>query len=149
MYSRSLARQKYGGWFVLTTTIAELVFEKTVKSILGFLMHFGNRVVIHHANLPDIVCIVYFRAWLALQEKEVPFKYTQITLGVDKPDWYIKLNPEGVVPTLQLGDRVVRESVCHLQHTQEKKFASITLKSIGNSVRISLTNFASRFLVIF
>ena len=35
----------------------------------------------------------------------------KIDLRVAKPDAYVKINPTGLVPTLVLGDKIVRESV--------------------------------------
>jgi len=51
------------------------------------------------------------RACLALAAKDVPFEVVNIHL-VDKPEWYLeKFNPLGKVPTVQINDKIVYESL--------------------------------------
>lgn len=57
------------------------------------------------------------RAWITLELKKIPFRYRQVPLiGFPKPADFLKLNPRGQVPTLQVDDHIIRESVrleCH------------------------------------
>ncbi|GFO19625.1 ganglioside-induced differentiation-associated protein 1 [Plakobranchus ocellatus] len=52
------------------------------------------------------------KAWLALEEKQLKFKTTVINLleGEQNEPWYLRINPAGQVPVLQVGDRFVAES---------------------------------------
>jgi len=51
------------------------------------------------------------RAFLTLASKNVPFEIVNINLA-EKPEWYLKnLNPLGKVPTIQVKDKVVYESM--------------------------------------
>jgi len=52
------------------------------------------------------------RVRMALIEKGVPFEIRWLNLGLmdQKQPWYLKLNPNGLVPTLVHGDKVVYES---------------------------------------
>eukprot|EP00295_Goniomonas_pacifica_P033723 CAMPEP_0175962636 /NCGR_PEP_ID=MMETSP0108-20121206/36584_1 /TAXON_ID=195067 ORGANISM="Goniomonas pacifica, Strain CCMP1869" /NCGR_SAMPLE_ID=MMETSP0108 /ASSEMBLY_ACC=CAM_ASM_000204 /LENGTH=294 /DNA_ID=CAMNT_0017290465 /DNA_START=9 /DNA_END=893 /DNA_ORIENTATION=- len=57
------------------------------------------------------VCPFAHRAWLALAEKEVPYTYTHIALGAEKPASYLEINPAGTVPSLRCGDKIIVESM--------------------------------------
>lgn len=52
------------------------------------------------------------RVRICLLEKGIPFEIHWINLGLmdQKQEWYLKLNPNGLVPTLVHGDKVVYES---------------------------------------
>lgn len=52
------------------------------------------------------------RVRMALVEKGMPFEIRWLNLGLmdQKQPWYLKLNPNGLVPTLVHGDKVVYES---------------------------------------
>lgn len=61
------------------------------------------------------------KARLALQEKGLDFKDHQISLRdlEQFSDWYMKLNPNGVVPTLQHDDKVIIESTVIGEYVDE------------------------------
>jgi len=52
------------------------------------------------------------RVRMCLLEKELPFEIRWLNLGLmdQKQPWYLKLNPNGLVPTLLHGERVIHES---------------------------------------
>lgn len=55
-------------------------------------------------------CPYAHRARLVLLAKGVPHDIVNINL-INKPDWYFKVHPEGKVPALDIGSRVVVESI--------------------------------------
>lgn len=57
------------------------------------------------------LCPWAHRAWITLELKKIPFRYRQVPLiGFPKPADFLKLNPRGQVPTLQVDDHIIRES---------------------------------------
>jgi len=58
------------------------------------------------------MCPFAQKAWITLEEKQVPFELVEIGLygAGGKPDWFMKMNPKGLVPVLKHGDTVVTES---------------------------------------
>jgi glutathione S-transferase len=64
------------------------------------------------------VCPFAHRSRLALMEKQLPFTLIDIDLR-NKPDWYLQLNPAGMVPTLRQGDFVLRESLIINEYVDE------------------------------
>ncbi|KAH8704200.1 glutathione S-transferase [Talaromyces proteolyticus] len=64
--------------------------EQSVKLYAGWFCPFGMLSQIQ-------------RVWLALEEKQIPYQYIEVN-PYDKPDSLLKLNPRGLVPTLQVPD---------------------------------------------
>lgn len=56
------------------------------------------------------ICPFVQRAWIVAVEKNIPVELVYVPLDQDTPEWYAKINPNGTVPTLQHGDRIVFES---------------------------------------
>lgn len=72
-------------------------------------------VTLYHA-LPSL-CSQKVR--LALAEKGVAYRAREVDIGPSMENyepWYVRLNPRGVVPTLQHGDRVVTDSARILRY---------------------------------
>jgi GSH-dependent disulfide-bond oxidoreductase len=66
-----------------------------------------------------------WKASIALEEMDLPYKVTPIALnkGEQKADWYVKLNPNGRIPTIvdhDNGDFAVFESGAILMYLAEK-----------------------------
>ncbi|CAI5497764.1 unnamed protein product [Closterium sp. Naga37s-1] len=53
------------------------------------------------------------RVWLQLEEKRIPYRVEKINLKCygPKPDWFLQLVPNGMLPAVQLDGRVITESV--------------------------------------
>ncbi|CAI7809283.1 unnamed protein product [Closterium sp. NIES-54] len=53
------------------------------------------------------------RVWLQLEEKRIPYRVEKINLKCygPKPDWFLELVPNGMLPAVQLDGRVITESV--------------------------------------
>ena len=49
------------------------------------------------------------RAWAVLEEKKIPYQYIEVN-PYHKPDSLLKLNPRGLVPTLQYDNKPLYES---------------------------------------
>ena len=56
------------------------------------------------------MCPYAQRVWIALEHHGVEYKLTEIDLYGHKPQWFLKLNPKGLVPVIRYGDVVVTES---------------------------------------
>ncbi|KAF1984110.1 glutathione transferase omega-1 [Aulographum hederae CBS 113979] len=54
-------------------------------------------------------CPFVQRAWLVLEEKKIPYQYIEVN-PYHKPDSLLKLNPRGLVPTLQYANKPLYES---------------------------------------
>ncbi len=64
------------------------------------------------------LCPYVQRAAIALAEKGVPFKRTQVDLG-DKPQWFVELSPLGKVPLLRVANAVIFESAVILEYLED------------------------------
>ncbi|KAI2788440.1 hypothetical protein POX_e06456 [Penicillium oxalicum] len=67
-------------------------------------------------------CPFVQRVWLALEEKKIPYQYIEVN-PYNKPDSLLKLNPRGLVPTLQCPTepepRPIYESTVILEYLEE------------------------------
>jgi glutathione S-transferase len=54
-------------------------------------------------------CPFVQRVWLVLQEKQIPYQYIEVN-PYNKPDSLLRLNPRGLVPTLQYEGKPLYES---------------------------------------
>ncbi|KAL2635103.1 hypothetical protein R1flu_006582 [Riccia fluitans] len=68
------------------------------------------------------------RVYLELEEKSVPYKATYIQEGDDKPDWFMKNNPSGLMPVLRDGEKWIQDSDKIAQYLEEK-FPEPSLKT--------------------
>lgn len=59
------------------------------------------------------------RAWIALLEKGVPFEYIEYNPYAEKTPEFLKLNPRGLVPVLEVGGKSVYESDVCLEFIDE------------------------------
>ncbi len=64
------------------------------------------------------LCPYVQRAVIALTEKAVPFRRTDIDLA-NKPDWFLKLSPLGKTPVLQIGDQAIFESAVIVEYLED------------------------------
>lgn len=68
-------------------------------------------------------CPFAHRILLVLAAKDIPYHVANINL-TDKPEWYLKLNPNGKVPALQLPEHasepVLTESIIIAEYLDEK-----------------------------
>eukprot|EP01046_Picozoa_sp_COSAG06_P051067 COSAG06_NODE_8248_length_2226_cov_11053.947269_3_plen_217_part_00 len=55
-------------------------------------------------------CPFAHRVWLSLEDKGLPHKLVEIDLYGGKPQWFLDLNPKGLVPVLRHEGRVICES---------------------------------------
>ena len=69
------------------------------------------------------VSIFSFQAYLALYEKNIPFKkrYVYIHFGEQNQEWYLRLNPHGQVPTLKDGSDVIVGSEEIIDYVDRKR----------------------------
>ncbi|KAL3692770.1 hypothetical protein R1sor_006421 [Riccia sorocarpa] len=68
------------------------------------------------------------RVYLELEEKSVPYKATYIQEGDDKPDWFMKNNPSGLMPVLRDGEKWIQDSDKIAEYLEEK-FPDPSLKT--------------------
>ncbi|XP_030749985.1 pyrimidodiazepine synthase-like isoform X3 [Sitophilus oryzae] len=64
-------------------------------------------------------CPYAHRARLVLKAKDIPHDIVNVNL-MNKPEWYFKIHPEGKVPALLDGDKVVVESLDICDYLDEK-----------------------------
>jgi glutathione S-transferase len=64
------------------------------------------------------LCPFVQRSTITLQEKGVDYDIRYVDLA-NKPDWFLKMNPLGKVPVLQVGDTVVFESAVINEYLDE------------------------------
>jgi glutathione S-transferase len=64
------------------------------------------------------LCPFVRRSVIMLLEKKVPFDITYIDLG-NKPDWFLKMSPLGLVPLLDVGGSVLFESAMINEYLDE------------------------------
>ncbi|KAA6414470.1 MAG: hypothetical protein FRX48_01219 [Lasallia pustulata] len=51
------------------------------------------------------------RAHIVLKELQLPYEEVIIDLDVPRPDWYLKINPRGLVPSLKYNNDVIDETL--------------------------------------
>jgi glutathione S-transferase len=68
---------------------------------------------IHYANTGHSPFVQ--RVWISLECKKLDYQYIEID-PYKKPEWYLKLNPRGLVPTLQDGDWCCYESTVLMEY---------------------------------
>lgn len=63
------------------------------------------------------------RVWMQLEEKRIPYSVEKINMRCygDKPAWFTKMVPSGLLPVLQIDGRVVTESM-DIMFLIERKF---------------------------
>lgn len=55
------------------------------------------------------------RVWISLEAKKLNYQYIELD-PYKKPDWYLKLNPRGLIPTLQHDDWCCGESTVLMEY---------------------------------
>ncbi|XP_078175047.1 dehydroascorbate reductase 1 [Carex rostrata] len=72
-------------------------------------------------TVPDRVgdCPFTQRVLLTLEEKHLPYKMKFVDLS-NKPDWFLKINPEGKVPLIKLEEKWIADSDVITQALEEK-----------------------------
>ncbi len=66
------------------------------------------------------LCPYVQRAVIALREKSVPFRRSDIDLA-DKPDWFVALSPLGKTPVLEVNDTAVFESAVIVEYLEDSQ----------------------------
>jgi len=89
--------------------------------------HTKNSVRLFGKSEKDIRIVLYRDAaawcpycqkvWLMLEEKQVPYKIERINMRSygDKPDWFMKKVPRGLLPVVEIDGKIVTESVVIMQ----------------------------------
>lgn len=66
------------------------------------------------------MCPYAQRTWIALEESRIPYNLVEVSLyGARKPDWFMKLNPKGEVPVLDVDGTPVIDSENTLDYIAE------------------------------
>lgn len=73
-------------------------------------------------------CPFVQRVWISLECKQLDYQYVEID-PYSKPDWYLKLNPRGLVPTLQDGDWCCYESTVLMEYLEDLNQGNALLPS--------------------
>lgn len=60
-------------------------------------------------------CPFVQRVWISLEMKKLPYQYIEID-PYKKEEWYLKINPRGLIPTLQHGDWSCYESTVLMEY---------------------------------
>jgi len=63
-------------------------------------------------------CPFVQRVWISLEAKQLPYQYIELD-PYKKPDWYLKLNPRGLIPTLQHDDWCCGESTVLMEYLED------------------------------
>lgn len=63
-------------------------------------------------------CPFVQRVWLVLEEKKIPYQYIEVN-PYHKPESLLKLNPRGLVPTLEYDDKPLYESTVVCEFLEE------------------------------
>jgi len=91
-----------------------------------------------------------FRARIALGLKGQPYEYRSYALleAEHKSDAYLAMNPDGLVPTLQVGDRFIGQSLAILEYLDEQHpqppllpadaFGRARVRSLAHSVALDI-----------
>ncbi|KAG0559814.1 hypothetical protein KC19_10G131200 [Ceratodon purpureus] len=86
------------------------------------------------------------RIYIELEEKKLPYVSTYIEEGDNKPDWFMKKNPSGLMPVLRDGDEWIQDSDKIAEHL-EKKYPEVLLatpqelKKVGANIFQAFTNY--------
>ncbi|KAE9981170.1 hypothetical protein EG328_011846 [Venturia inaequalis] len=63
-------------------------------------------------------CPFVQRVWISLEAKKLNYQYIELD-PYKKPDWYLKLNPRGLIPTLQHDDWCCGESTVLMEYLED------------------------------
>ncbi|TLD34864.1 hypothetical protein E2P81_ATG05029 [Venturia nashicola] len=63
-------------------------------------------------------CPFVQRVWISLEAKELHYQYIELD-PYKKPDWYLKLNPRGLIPTLQHDGWCCGESTVLMEYLED------------------------------
>ena len=66
------------------------------------------------------LCPYVQRAVIALREKSVPFRRSDIDLG-NKPDWFLALSPLGKTPVLEVGGTAIFDSAVIVEYLEDSQ----------------------------
>jgi len=88
------------------------------------------------------MCPFAQKAWIALEASNTPHEFKEISLyGVNgKPKWFLKLNPQGTVPVLSIGDTVIPDSDLILDYIASGS------GSVGNDDKLVLDDTNSKLV---
>lgn len=80
---------------------------------------FGEHDLSPHLPLADHLFLLNSpfvqRVWISLEAKKLSYQYIELD-PYKKPDWYLKLNPRGLIPTLQHEDWCCGESTVLMEY---------------------------------
>ncbi|KIW00378.1 uncharacterized protein PV09_08088 [Verruconis gallopava] len=75
-------------------------------------------------------CPFVQRVWAVLEEKQIPYQYVEVN-PYNKPDSLLKINPRGLVPTLEIDGKPLYESWVVMEFLEDR------YPDLGNSLRRS------------
>jgi glutathione S-transferase len=85
------------------------------------------------------------RIYIELEEKKLPYTATYIEEGDNKPDWFMKKNPKGLMPLLRDGDEWIQDSDKIAEHLEKKYPISLATpqpyKYVGVNIFQAFTNY--------
>ena len=102
--------------------------EEKLLYIKGSMIHPGSGKI--------GACPFSQRAMMAFVLKGIPYTPKLISLGPDKPSWFLDLNPAGTVPVYVKGDKVVPDSgeiVAYLEKTSPNP--SLKVDQVPEAIR--------------
>jgi glutathione S-transferase len=86
------------------------------------------------------------RIYIELEEKKLPYVATYIEEGENKPDWFMKKNPKGLMPVLRDGEEWIQDSDKIAEHL-ETKYPEVSLatpqefKQVGSNIFQAFTTY--------
>lgn len=67
-----------------------------------------------------MICPFAQRTRIHLELKNIPFELVDLDICAPRPDWFLKLNPNGQVPVLTSGDEIVSDSSIVSEYVEER-----------------------------
>ena len=117
-------------------------FENGPTTSQALLRLFGHeesevRVTLYRDN--HSWCPSCHKVWLWLEERRVPYRVKKVTMGCygEKDVWYKKICPAGMLPALELDERLFTESDVIIKNL-EKAFGSVGAKMDDPQIKLLL-----------
>mmetsp|Transcript_58562 Transcript_58562/g.134046 ORF Transcript_58562/g.134046 Transcript_58562/m.134046 type:complete len:543 (-) Transcript_58562:165-1793(-) len=113
---------------VLKTDVGKrLAEEKALREMGGGPPHTMNKMRLFGQKEEDVRVVLYRDAaawcpycqkvWLLLEEKQLPYRVEKINMRSygEKPDWFMKKMPRGLLPVVEIDGKMVSESIVIMQ----------------------------------